>query len=211
MEQHKIITRTVSRETYQQALQLYKKHEVQLATYIDRLLWWNKRINLVSRTVSRETVREHVAHSLLLSQFKAFRSSKTIVDAGTGGGLPGIPLAITCPDKQFLLNDIVSKKCLAMKQMVRRIGLANVQTADHSIASLQQEAPFLLISKHAFKINELYKMTSHLPWTSMMLYKGIDFEEELEGINKSLSIKSYELSEIGDFYKDKAIVTVTPS
>src|SRR5699024_12028994 len=100
---------------------------------------------------------------------------------------------------------------ISMKQMVRRIGLANVQTADHSIASLQQEAPFLLISKHAFKINELYKMTSHLPWTSMMLYKGIDFEEELEGINKSLSIKSYELSEIGDFYKDKAIVTVTPS
>lgn len=209
MEHHKITNHTVSRETYQKTVQLYQKHELQLNTYIDRLLWWNERINLVSRNVSRETVKEHLIHSLLLSQVELFSSTHKIVDTGTGGGLPGLPLAITHPEKSFLLNDIVSKKCLAVKQMIRKLGLENSRTKDGSIEKVQLNTPFLLISKHAFKINDLYRMTSHLPWESIVLYKGLDFKKELEGISTPLDLNSYDLSGISTFYKGKSIVVIS--
>lgn len=208
MEHHNISTHTVSRETYQKALQLYQSHESRLSTYIDRLLWWNERINLVSRNVSRGTIKEHLIHSLLLSQIKAFKSSELIIDAGTGGGLPGLPLAITHPQKEFLLNDIVSKKCLAVKQMIRKLGLNNTQVRDGSIQKVQSNNPFTLISKHAFKINDLYKLISHLPWESIILYKGLDFKAELEGISSPLQINSYNLSNIDSFYEGKAIMVI---
>ena len=208
MEHHNISAHTVSRETYQKALQLYQSHESRLTTYIDRLLWWNERINLVSRNVSRGTIKEHLKHSLLLSQINAFKSSELIIDAGTGGGLPGLPLAIPHPQKEFLLNDIVSKKCLAVKQMIRKLGLNNTQVRDGSIQKVQSNNPFTLISKHAFKINDLYKLISHLPWESIILYKGLNFKAELEGISSPLQINSYNLSNIDSFYEGKAIMVI---
>ena len=80
-----------------------------LILYSDQLLWWNKKINLISRDVSHETVVEHIKHSLLLSTSYWFKKAKKIIDTGSGGGLPGIPLAMCFPEKQFILNDIVSK------------------------------------------------------------------------------------------------------
>ncbi|HEX6983038.1 MAG TPA: 16S rRNA (guanine(527)-N(7))-methyltransferase RsmG [Balneolaceae bacterium] len=208
MEHIKITHHIVSRETFEKTKQLFEKHEAQLENYLDQLLWWNKRVNLVSRNVPRETVEKHVRHSLLLSQLEVFQATDIIVDAGTGGGLPGIPLAIAHPEKQFILNDIVSKKCLAMKQIVQTLGLKNVDIFDGSVENLEQQNPFLLISKHAFKIDELYEMTSHLPWGNIVFYKGLEFEDELKGIDKDLKIEVYDLSKDSEFYKDKALVVV---
>jgi 16S rRNA (guanine527-N7)-methyltransferase len=209
VEHHQISFHTVSRETFEAVDRLFKKNQDLLEKYLGQLLWWNKRVNLVSRNVPRETVKEHIRHSLLLSQLDVFQSAKQIVDAGTGGGLPGIPLAITHPKKQFVLNDIVSKKCLAMKQMLHGLGLKNTSIFDGSVEDLEQTVPFLLISKHAFKINELYEMTAHLPWQKMVFYKGIDFEDELSGIDKTLKIESYDLSKESEFYEDKALVVIS--
>jgi 16S rRNA (guanine527-N7)-methyltransferase len=196
----------VPRETFAKTDDLVEKYRSSLEDYFDQLLWWNKRVNLVSRDVPRETIWEHIRHSLLLSQFDIFKSAELIVDAGTGGGLPGIPLAISHPSKHIVLNDIVTKKCLAIKQMAQKLALKNVGIVDGSIANLEQDQPFLLISKHAFKINELYGMTAPLPWKNMVLYKGIDFENELHGIDKSLEIESFDLSAGTDFYQGKALV-----
>ena len=208
MEHHTITRQHVSRETYQKTVHTYKQHETLLKNYLDQLLWWNERINLVSRNVSRGTIREHLIHSLLLSQFDAFQSAPTVIDAGTGGGLPGLPLAVTHPSKQFLLNDIVSKKCLAIKQMLRKLGLTNVQTADYSIEHLQKSDPFLLITKHAFKIGELFNMTSRLPWRKTVFYKGMDFKKELEEVDTPLCVTVHDLSGLGDFYNGKAIIEI---
>lgn len=164
----------------------------------------------MSRDVPRETIRQHIRHSLLLGAFPEFQKARIVVDAGTGGGLPGIPLAIAYPEKHFILNDIVTKKCLAVKQMAKKTGLDNVEIYDGSIANFQCESPFLLVSKHAFKINDLWRMANHLPWRKMVFYKGLDFEEELSGIDDRLKIAAYELyKESRDsFYKEKAIVVV---
>lgn len=210
MKQHLIQYHSVSRETFSAVDKIIEECRSPLSDYFDQLLWWNKRVNLVSRDVPRETVWEHIRHSLLLSQLPAFRSTENIVDAGTGGGLPGLPLAITHPEKSFVLNDIVSKKCLAVKQIVRKLGLQNIVIFDGSVADLEQQDPFILISKHAFKIDELYELTGHLPWQKMVFYKGVNFEDELENISEDLKVSAYDLyAQSNDFfYKDKAIVII---
>lgn len=202
---------SVPRETFPKADELIEEYRSELSDYIHQLLWWNERVNLVSRNVSRETIWEHLRHSLILSQLEVFKSEKIIVDAGTGGGLPSIPLAITHPQKHFILNDLVTKKCLAMKQMAKKLELNNVGIIDGSIEHLSHDTPFLLISKHAFKINELYKMTATLPWEKMVFYKGKDFKDELEDISEPLEIGSYDLSYDSDFYEGKAIVVIDRS
>jgi len=205
---HSIQTLDVSRETFFKTDELISKYQEKLESYLNQLLWWNKRVNLVSRDVSRETIWEHIRHSLVLSQFEIFQSEDLIVDAGTGGGLPGLPLAITHPQKHVVLNDLVTKKCLAMKQMAQKLEVANLGIIDGSIEYFEQDQSFLLISKHAFKINELYRMTAVLPWEKMVLYKGTDFEDELEGIEESLEIECFDLSEESDFYRGKALVII---
>ncbi len=209
MEHYNINCQSVSRETFKKTDQLISDHRAALESYLEKLLWWNKRVNLVSRDVSRETIWEHIRHSLLLSHFKVFKTARVIVDTGTGGGLPGIPLAITHPEKHFVLNDLVTKKCLAMKQMAKQLELPNVAIVDGSIESFNYDESFLLISKHAFKINELYEMTAVLPWSNMIFYKGNEFEEELKGIPESLKIESYDLASGSEFYKGKVLVFAT--
>lgn len=209
MEHHNRKHQEVSRETFKNVDQIIENHRSALEEYLDQLLWWNERINLVSRDVSRETVWEHIRHSLVLSDFDLFKNASIIVDAGSGGGLPGIPLAITHPDKHFVINDLVTKKCLAMKQIAKRIGLNNIGIVDGSIEIFEHDDPFLLISKHAFKIGELYKMIASLPWQTMVFYKGLNYEEELNSIPESLGVKSYDLSVGSEFYQGKALVFVT--
>jgi len=201
----------VPRETFSAVDEIIEEYYSPLSKYLDLLLWWNRRVNLVSRDVPRETVWEHIRHSLILSQFSELRTSDTIIDAGTGGGLPGFPLAITHPEKIFVLNDIVTKKCLAVKQIVKKLNLQNVTVFDGSIEEIPQDTPFLLVSKHAFKIDELYKFVSHHPWQKLVFYKGLDFKDELKTIEDKITVSVYDLyNENRDsFYKDKALITVT--
>lgn len=201
----------VSRETFELADDLIQANRSMFELYVDKLLWWNEKINLISRDVSRETIWEHVRHSLLLSSFNAFKQAKCVVDAGTGGGLPGIPLALAHPKKEFILNDIVSKKIMAVKQMKRELSLTeHVKTVSKSIEEVRIENEFLLISKHAFKIRELYKFTAHLPWTAIALYKSIDIADELDEVKVPLNITIHKLFPNSDnsFYKGKGIVII---
>lgn len=208
MKQHQITYQAVPRETFDALDKTIENFRTPLQSYLDQLFWWNERINLVSRDVSRETVWEHIRHSLLLTQLPIYQNSPLVVDSGTGGGLPGIPLSIIDTNKEFILNDIVTKKVIALKQMAQKLSLGNVSTKDKSIAELTIADPFLLISKHAFKINDLYRLATDLPWTGMIFYKGIDFEDELKGVHFPLSITAYNLFEQSQhhFYKDKAII-----
>lgn len=208
MEQHNIIQKLVPRETFSQINELISKNRDKLESYLDKLLWWNERVNLVSRGVSRETIWEHIRHSLILSELEPFQENKLFIDTGTGGGLPGIPLAITHPHKHFVLNDLVTKKCLVIKQIAQQIDLQNIGIIDGSIEDLHHEEECILISKHAFKINNLFKMTTHLSWKKIILYKGLDYENELQDLSESLNIICFDLSNGSDFYNGKAIIII---
>ncbi|MDZ7772716.1 MAG: RsmG family class I SAM-dependent methyltransferase [Balneolaceae bacterium] len=192
--------------------ELLENNSDALDRYLERLLWWNERVNLVSRAVPRETLREHIRHSLAVSGLEPFQQASTVVDAGTGGGLPGIPLSVANPDKSFVLNDIVTKKILAVRQMARNLGLSNIRVADCSLADLEHEKPFVLLSKHSFKLDEILELSTHLPWTHMILYKGEELAGELDTLahSPSLTVQVLRLHKASQhpFYEGKALVVV---
>jgi len=208
---HQLEYRSLAKAKHKKIEDLFSGHADVLNLYIDKLLWWNDKINLVSRDVSRETLEQHVKHCLTLSVHPLFAGAGKIIDAGTGGGLPGMPLALCYPEKSFVLNDIVKKKIMALKQIGRDVGRAdNAQYSAESIKeALAKEAFNLLISKHAFKINELVQMVD-VERTPALILKGKEFKEELEGIDQKLKITVFDLfSESKNaFYEGKAIIEI---
>ncbi|MDX1429079.1 MAG: RsmG family class I SAM-dependent methyltransferase [Rhodothermales bacterium] len=106
--------------------QLTPNARSQLERYVELLASFNRRVNLVSRESVDDLWVRHVVHSLYLG-VRAFPPGSVVVDWGTGGGLPLIPLAVVCPDVQFVGVDSVEKKVLAVKTMAKRLGLMNVE------------------------------------------------------------------------------------
>jgi len=202
---------TVSRETLIRARDLYGQNFEICETYLNELLWWNKKVNLVSREVSRETLQEHIVHSLLPSAMGLLDGVDEWVDAGTGGGLPGIPLAIAEPQKDWYLNDVVIKKIAAVKQMVYRLNLVNASAGSGSIADIQLDSGSGLITKHAFEVKKLLDMVAEKPWNKIIMYKGREeAEEEIQDIELPLrcSIHKFEFGEEETFYTGKGLLVI---
>jgi len=190
---------------------LYTSKKGKLSEYASQLLWWNKKINLVSRDVSHETILEHIKHSLVLGVIESVKKADTIIDTGSGGGLPGIPLAICFPEKEVILNDIVSKKMMAVKQMAQKMKLPNVTTISGSIANQRVDQNTLVITKHAFKVDELVSHLSEKEWETVLFLKGAsEAEEEIKRLDIPVSSNIIELDAgLEDpFYKGKAIVEI---
>lgn len=210
--EHHVNYQSLSQQKADSVKEFFDHAKKNLSEYTNLLLWWNKKINLISRDVSRETIRLHIEHSLTPSLSSLFNDSPFIIDAGTGGGLPGIPLAISHPEKQFLLNDIVSKKITACKHMTNQLKLNNIKGNSSSIQNVDFKEGSLIVSKHAFKINDLIEMVGNKKWSGIILLKGKDdIEKELHGIDQELSISVLDLySGFNEsFYKGKALIEIT--
>lgn len=209
---HQIAHSSISEESLTKLNDLLDKNFVKLSQYSEELFWWNSKVNLVSRDVSHETILEHIKHSLLVATIESFGSATKIIDTGTGGGLPGIPLAICFPEKEFLLNDIVSKKLVAGKQILRKLKITNATTESGSIANVEIGNQDLIITKHAFKVFELTNYLEGKNWRKLVFLKGErEATEELTSIEEPLNVSITNLDKVIDnpFYKGKAIVEVT--
>ena len=88
---------------------------------------WNEKINVISRADIGELVVRHILHSLAIAKFNLLEQSHNILDVGTGGGFPGIPLAIMYPDKKFTLIDSIGKKITVVNDVIARLGLQNAR------------------------------------------------------------------------------------
>lgn len=208
---HSILYSDFSVQFADSVREYFKTNEKQLQDYISRLLWWNNKINLVSRNVSRETLHLHILHSLVITHSPLFNSAQDIIDTGTGGGLPGIPLAIANPDKKFILNDIISKKMMACRAMINSLALENVHIELGSIEQVQINSA-VLVSKHAFKINELYPMIRAQKWSHLLMLKGKEeVHQELEGITDPLAVHVIDLAKgFGNvFFNGKALIEIS--
>ena len=207
-----------------QGLGLTEAQRGRLAAYREELLRFNRGLNLISRDSARDVDVRHLRHSLTLAR-RSFPAGSTIVDWGTGGGLPGIPLAICFPDVTVHLVDAVGKKIRAVRAMARRLGLENVRPW-HGRAEAWPGETTYSVSRATAPLVDLWTWHRRAarPWTGdlptdawapgLLALKGGDLTEERDALDArypGLRVEIIPLDDgaADDGFADKKIVEVT--
>ncbi len=189
-------------------------YEDPLNEYVDRLLWWNAKVNLVSRELKREDVLLHVKHSLTPARHILDSHIPMWLDCGTGGGLPGIPLALICRDVLFVLNDVVEKKGVVLKDIIATLGLRNASVNIRDVAKFETSAYFGVVSKHAFKMSDLLERLNGKSWSELLMLKGSDYESEIADLKRaSVRVAATSLAEAtpSSFFEGKYLIRICPT
>jgi 16S rRNA (guanine527-N7)-methyltransferase len=151
---------------------LTEKQQTQLKALGPLYRDWNEKINVISRKDIDHLYEHHVLHSLALAKLNPFKPDMHILDVGTGGGFPGIPLAILFPEVQFTLLDATAKKLHVVNDVATTIGLENVK-AIHSRVEDHEGEYSMAISRAVSSLSQLVAWTRHLiPSQHWIVYKG---------------------------------------
>ena len=176
-------------------------------------IYWNKRINVVSRKNINELYINHVLHSLAIAKIINFKNKTNILDVGTGGGFPGIPLAILFPDCNFTLVDSIAKKIHVVDSIVNSLKLDNIRTSISRVESLNTKHDFI-VSRAVTNMSKFMNLTkgrvikggNNSLSNGIIYLKGGNLSEELKNIkNQMYNISDY-FEE--DFFETKKIVYV---
>jgi 16S rRNA (guanine527-N7)-methyltransferase len=194
---------------------LSPKQKDQFAKLFDLYKDWNDKINVVSRKDIENLYINHVLHSLGIAKVMAFKPGASVLDVGTGGGFPGIPLAILFPETNFHLVDSIGKKITVVKGVAEGVGLKNVRGEQIRAEQIKGQYDFI-VSRAVTRIKEFYgwihnktKKQSVHPLDNGILYlKGGDLDEELAELKKIHQV--YNLSDYftEDFFETKKVVYV---
>lgn len=171
----------------QAEINLPDQQKEQLVGFVRLLDKWNKAYNLTSVRNPDEMLVKHILDSLVVSQHL---QGEQFIDVGTGPGLPGIPLAIANPDKQFVLLDSLGKRITFIKNALRELGIANV-TPIQSRVEDYTEAQFDGVLSRAFaSLNDMVNWCYHLPNESGQFYalKGVYDQSEVQQIAKPIEV-----------------------
>lgn len=176
---------------------------------------WNDRINVVSRKDIQELYIRHVLHSFGIARYIQFNSEAEIMDVGTGGGFPGIPLAILFPETQFLLVDSIGKKIKVVKGVAEAIGLQNVAAVQERAENIDRQFDFV-VSRAVTRLGPFYKwvkgkfkkQSTHDVKNGIFYLKGGDLSEELA--ESKLRYKLYNLDQEFEepFFETKKVLYV---
>ena len=173
---------------------------------------WNLKINVVSRKDIDELYLRHVLHSLGIAKVISFKDGSQILDVGTGGGFPGIPLAILFPECTFHLVDSIAKKLKVVDEVAAGLGLTNVKTTHSRVEEIDGKYDFIVSRAVAamptfvhWVKGKIAKKQNHDIKNGILYLKGGDLSEELQGY-KTTTI--YNLSDYfeEDFYETKKVV-----
>jgi 16S rRNA (guanine527-N7)-methyltransferase len=173
---------------------------------------WNKKINVVSRKDIDELYLRHVLHSLGIAKIQSFKKGATILDVGTGGGFPGIPLAILFPESRFTLVDAIGKKIKVVEEVVNGLELENVSALHSRVEDLDEEFDFIVSRAVAamptfvrWVQGRIKKKSVHELKNGILYLKGGDLSEELKDYR---NVQIFEMSEFfgEDFFKTKKVV-----
>ncbi len=178
----------------------------------DLYLEWNARVNLVSRKDIDHLYEHHILHSLAIAKAFPFRDGTSILDAGTGGGFPGIPLANVFPACRFTLVDSIRKKIKAVRDIALKLGLRNVEARAGRVESLEEEFHFVA-GRAVTALPRLVSWTGRLPVAEeiggqingIIYLKGGDTQEDLTSFPRAKVIPvSKFFSE--PFFRSKKII-----
>ena len=174
---------------------------------------WNEKINVISRKDMENFYAHHVLHSLGIAKVMEFEPGTKVLDIGTGGGFPGIPLAILYPKVAFHLVDSIGKKITVVKDIAKRLGLQNVEA--------EQVRAEELVRRYDFIISRaVTQMANFYPWVKnkfkkedinefpngIFYLKGGDIDDEMEDLN--ISYVTYHLEDYfsGSFFDSKKVI-----
>lgn len=173
---------------------------------------WNLKINVVSRKDIDELYLRHVLHSLGIAKIQSFLPEASILDVGTGGGFPGIPLAILFPETNFHLVDSIGKKIKVVEEVAAGLGLENVQITNARAETITGQYDFI-VSRAVAQMEtfvhwvkgRVAKKSRHELKNGILYLKGGDLSEELAGFPKATV---YPLQDFfkEDFFETKSVV-----
>ncbi|HEY0091184.1 MAG TPA: 16S rRNA (guanine(527)-N(7))-methyltransferase RsmG [Flavobacterium sp.] len=173
---------------------------------------WNAKINVISRKDIDSLYVKHVLHSLAIAKVTRFVPGSYVLDVGTGGGFPGIPLAIFFPETRFYLVDVILKKITVVKAVAESLGLKNVKAEQLRAENVKGDYDFI-VSRAVTKMpdfvgwvkDKIKKQQKHELKNGILYLKGGDLSDELKDFPKA---SEYEISTFfeDDFFKTKKVV-----
>lgn len=167
----------------------------QFEALFDLYVEWNEKINVISRKDIHNLYEHHVLHSLAIAKFTDFTPQSRILDVGTGGGFPGIPLAILYPQQEFVLIDSIRKKIRVVNEVADAISLTNVEAIHRRIQNEKRKFDFV-VSRAVMSMSELVKL----------LRKNIDENQKNALHNGLICLKGGDLTDELEPFKDTAEV-----
>jgi 16S rRNA (guanine527-N7)-methyltransferase len=173
---------------------------------------WNAKINVISRKDIDELYTKHVLHSLAIAKIIKFEPGTFVLDVGTGGGFPGIPLAILFPETRFFLIDVILKKINVVNAVADSLGLKNVKAEQLRAENVKGDFDFI-VSRAVTNMpdfvswikDKIKKQNKHQLPNGILYLKGGDLTEELKDFPKATE---YNISEFfdGEFFETKKVV-----
>jgi 16S rRNA (guanine527-N7)-methyltransferase len=169
---------------------------------------WNAKINVISRKDIDALYTKHVLHSLGIAKVMPFMPGATVLDVGTGGGFPGIPLAILFPETNFYLIDVIAKKIKVVQEVATALGLPNVRAEQMRAENVKEDFDFIVsraVTNMPDFVNwikdKIKKKQLHELKNGILYLKGGDLTEELADFPKATEFN------LADFFKDEFFET----
>ncbi|MCQ2300389.1 MAG: 16S rRNA (guanine(527)-N(7))-methyltransferase RsmG [Bacteroidales bacterium] len=171
---------------------------------------WNSKINVISRKDMENFVEHHVLHSLAIAKVQPFKSMAEILDVGTGGGFPGIPLAVMFPEARFLLVDSIGKKIKVVQAVADALDLKNVRAEHTRVEQIPEKDFDFIVSRAVTDLSQFVgwvrgrvsDVNYHKLKNGILYLKGGDLDQELAPFKKKIT-----LYDIPQFYEEEFFET----